>query len=208
MRFEKPAITLPSGRMLVSISSTPTTIVMTNQARTDAAQRTFPVWLCYPLAFFLIVAPATDALIGLLPFKPEQMRWRVGAIGLVSGTMVFPMLGFFIALGAAHFLEHRWTRLILGGLCGLMALVLGLALIPFALDALQIRPEIASGGKPTYDIATAKGFTTLAMEAVVFSLLSFTSFRQPKPTSKRPPQPARSAAESTVPATFPGQSRG
>ena len=137
------------------------------------------------LAAVLVVLPLSDTLIGLVPPRPGNLQWRVGAVGLVSGAMIMPMLGIFLALAVAHLRDDVWTRRLLATGSGLLGLVFLLTMVLFLLDLLQIRPEIAPTNLRAYDLATVKGLVTLLGEGVMFVSMSICCFRYDRAAAKR-----------------------
>jgi hypothetical protein len=93
----------------------------------------------YLFALVLIVMPALDLITTVLPARPGDFSWRYGALGLMAGYLHTPMLGLVLALAVAYWAEHRWVLKFGGALSGLAALGLGLVMVVFALDVLQMR---------------------------------------------------------------------
>src|SRR5687768_18377023 len=97
----------------------------------------------YPLAVAVAVFPLADMVARLLPLQVGNVQWRFGAVGLVlSGSLVMMMLGFALLGFTASEREHR---IVLGPLAIAAFTIVGailLALILFALDAIQLRPIV------------------------------------------------------------------
>jgi hypothetical protein len=156
----------------------------------------FPFRLCYLLAAVLVALPLSDTIIGLVPPRPGDVQWRVGAVGLVSGAMMLPLIGIFLALIVAHVHADVWLRRLLAAGCGLMGASALVTMVVFALDLLQIRPEIAPTNLRAYDLATAKGLITLLGEGVMFLSLSIVSFRHERAAARRTRELRRPQASS------------
>ena len=157
-----------------------------------------PVGILYPLAAVLIILPLADIAIGLIPPRFHELQWRVGAIGLVSGAMLFPLLGFFLATVAAHVLEHRWAQRLLAALYAILGLLFLILVVLFALDAIQIRKDINPQHLTKYDLAAAKGVLMQVLLALMLLTLSVVSFRQSRAAHRRQ-QRAQRADQTSVP---------
>ena len=129
------------------------------------------------LAAVLILAPIADVLFGVLPFRFGQIRYRVATVGLLSGAMLLPMLGFYLALNSAHSQDRRGLSRLLATCCALIGVALLLFGGLFAIDVLQLRQSITVGTRRAYDLAALKSFVTQIAEAVVFLVFAITSFR-------------------------------
>ena len=76
-----------------------------------------------------------------------------------------PLLGLFLAVCLAVYLQHRVLSLALAVVSGLVAL-LTIAVIPlFLLDAIQMRARVGDGATAAFDVATV--FALLKMGATV-----------------------------------------
>jgi hypothetical protein len=151
----------------------------------DGMQNRFLISLCYPLALVLVILPLSDTLIGLIQPRVGDMQWRVGAVGLVSGAMVMPLVGCFIALVAAHLLNHVWRRRLIASACGLAGILFVVTFVLFALDLVQIRREIAPQALRPYDVAAVKGLITVLGEGCMFLALSIITFRHERMAAKQ-----------------------
>ena len=165
-----------------------------NKPRIEIGLHAFPIGILYPLAIVLVVLPLADVMIGLIPPRFGQMQWRVGATGLVSGAMLFPLVGFVAATASAHLLGHRWTQRVLAALSVVVGLGFLVALVLFAFDVIQIRRNIPAQNQRAYDLAAAKGFITQAMLAGMFFALGVVSFRYSRLAAKRAARAKRSDA--------------
>lgn len=93
----------------------------------------------YLFALVLVVMPMLDLVTTVLPARPGEFSWRYGAFGLMAGYLHTPMLGLVLGLVVAYWVEHRWVLKLGGVVAGLGALFLGLVMVVFALDVLQMR---------------------------------------------------------------------
>jgi hypothetical protein len=93
---------------------------------------------------------------------PSVLNWRTGAVGLLSGAILTPIFGIFIALITASLLGQRWVQRTLGALAALGGLGLLAILVVFTLDALQLRPSVTAAMKRPFDIASLKAVLAFA----------------------------------------------
>ena len=148
-------------------------------------ESTFPVGVLYVVAIALIVLPVADAMIGLFPVQPNQARWRMTAIGLLSGSMTVALVGFVMASVAAHLLNHLWMQRLLAVFYGILALGLLVGLVVFTLDALQLRREYVADLRQAYDRVAVKALLAQALLALVFLALCLTGFKQTRANARR-----------------------
>lgn len=137
----------------------------------------FPLWVSYPLAFILVLLPISDIAIGLFPLQLGNIQWRVGAVGLVSGVMLLPTVGLFLALAVAHAADHFWTRRLLAISAIILGLIFLVVLVLFALDLVQVRREIPEQAHRAFDMAAVKGSVMLLAEAIVFMIFGIASIK-------------------------------
>ena len=111
----------------------------------------------YAIAAMLIFVPLMElgSQLGWAA-HPGALNWRTGAVGLLSGAILTPIFGMFIALITASLLGQRWMQRTLGVLAALGGLVLLAVLVVFTLDALQLRPNVTAAMKRSFDIASLK----------------------------------------------------
>src|SRR5688500_16893805 len=92
--------------------------------------------LAYIVAATLLLFPMGDYLVAVWPLHPSVVRWRFGAIGILSNALVFPVLAAFLAVTTAALLEHRRVQLVAIGLAAVVALALLVISGMFVLDAI------------------------------------------------------------------------
>jgi hypothetical protein len=166
-----------------------------NQRASATTPYTFALRLANPMAFVLIVLPILDIMFGVFPAQPNQLSWRVATIGLISGALLQPMIGFLLALTAAHALERRTLYRILALICALTGVALLLAAVLFAFDAIQLRGLITAETKRAYDFATVKSLFVQVVQAAVFLAMTFTSMKLGRSTARREAEQRRMAAD-------------
>lgn len=146
----------------------------------------------YLVAFALTFIPPFDALTQVFPFRLGEARWRFGAFGLVSNSLMFSLTGLVIALIAASVFEHRRVRRVIGVAAVLGLLGVAAAWIIFVLDALQVQ----GGIKPAAALAFKVASSTAAVKALIAMLTlgaaAAAAFRRPR-TAATPKGSSRAA---------------
>lgn len=100
----------------------------------------------------LILSPLIDMGATLWPFRYGESGWRYGAVGLLSGFLLTPLLGTVMAMVLATSLSHRTLLRLLGVFslaCGI-GLLLGTGLFTF--DALQVRSQLPPEGYSAFEM--------------------------------------------------------
>src|SRR4051794_22944935 len=57
-----------------------------------AQQRQF-AWPTYLVGFSLFLLPLFDAISQFIPFRPQDAKWRFGAFGIFSNSLLLSLLG-------------------------------------------------------------------------------------------------------------------
>lgn len=134
----------------------------------------------YLVAFSLAVLPPLDQLLQTFPFRIGDARWRFGAFGLLSSSLLLATVGFLLALVATSVFEHRRFRRIIGAAA--LTVVLGLAAggIVFALDALQVRSLVSAQAVRAFTVACIGATIKTLLAMLSFAVLGISAFRGPK----------------------------
>lgn len=143
----------------------------------ERAQSAFIGRAAYALALVMVVMPLSDIALGLAPLQFGSIRWRVGATGLVTGALLLPVTGLFLALTAAHFLQHRRTQFLLTAIAGIGAIAMLVALVFFTLDTLQLRNDVNPARWKMYDRAAIKGIVSQILLVLLLGLMSIGGWR-------------------------------
>ncbi|MDZ7778821.1 MAG: hypothetical protein U5R14_02650 [Gemmatimonadota bacterium] len=93
----------------------------------------------YLFAIVLMVMPLADLVSTVLPARPGDFSWRYGTLGLAAGYLHTPMIGLALALGLGFWREHPWVLRFGGAVAMVGSVALGLVIVVFALDVLQMR---------------------------------------------------------------------
>lgn len=124
----------------------------------------------YFFLFILFMWPAVDLFSNTWPMQLGNIQWRVGFMGLLTAYLHTPLLAIVLAMALAFALGHKWTLRILSILSFLGVVLMLLAMVFFALDAIQIRggvPEENLGAFNAGTILSELKFLTVAV-AMVF----------------------------------------
>jgi hypothetical protein len=124
----------------------------------------------YLVAFILIVVPLFDAAISTLPFRPGNVQWRFGAIGLLSSTLLTPGLGFLLAVVTAVTLQHVLVQRVLAILSWVAVAAVLALLVLFTLDALQTRPMVRPEMRMAFIVASTTAAGKLLLWTITFGV--------------------------------------
>jgi hypothetical protein len=106
----------------------------------------------YFTAAILVLFPILELIQATSPFRPSDAIWRVGAMGLLARSLVTPILALVIAYGAAVILEQPRVLRTLTIVAGAVGAAMGVGLILYALDALQVRTQITPQARATVQL--------------------------------------------------------
>jgi hypothetical protein len=93
----------------------------------------------YLFAIVLVLSPLLDLGSTVWPLRPTDLPWRYGFLGLAAGYLQTPILGFVIAIAAAHWTQDGGTLKALGIAMLVSAALVVTAMGMFLLDVLQMR---------------------------------------------------------------------
>jgi len=134
----------------------------------------------YLLPAALVIIPIADSALPLLPFRLTDDRWRWGTVGQLSNVMLFPLLGFVIAISLAALSDSQRIKRVIGTICGILAALVSVATIIFVIDYFQVlnlvKPEMHHNMAIASSIATVKNIFTI----LTLALLSWAGFTGPK----------------------------
>ena len=124
----------------------------------------------YFVAALLFLITLVDYLGNAWPFRPGEVGWRYGIVGMISTYLLSPLLGCLIASATAAWLPQPRVSRSLAIIMWVGALLLLAALAAFLLDSLQVRsaaaPEARWVTTTSFMLATAKIFLA-AMALIV-----------------------------------------
>ena len=136
----------------------------------------------YLVAIAMILIPLADSFTALFPWNVGDSRWRFGAVGLISNTLMIPLAGLLVAFAVAWTREQRGVLRTIGVIGFIGALLSLLALVSFALDAVQTRSSVRPEMQTSFTVASiTAGFKTLLAGAtfLAFGLSGWKASRSP-----------------------------
>ncbi len=132
----------------------------------------------YCVGALLIVVSLFDYAVGVWPFAPNQIEWRYGAVGLLAGYTLTPLLGGLILSVAAATAGHRVALRGLGIWHLVVALGLVLLIGSFSLDALQVRRDTDAQSRLVTEVGSARAAVKLLLTAIGAAWLGIAALRQ------------------------------
>ncbi len=129
------------------------------------------------LAFLLAVNALADLATAILPAQLDDLRWRFGAFGLVTGQLTPLMIAWVLVLAVGVWWDRRWL-LRLQAIVGLI-LLLGLVAggVNFVLDAVSLRGELAETSRLGYDLAVSRAGGVTAIVALLLLMTTIAAWR-------------------------------
>ena len=121
---------------------------------------------CYCVGFLMIAISALDYAATVLPAAWGDAGWRYGAVGLLAGFTLTPLLGGLLLSAAALWGGHRGLLRVVAVVHVVGAAVLLALMAGFSLDALQARKDAAADLQTVTEISTAKALIKLAATVV------------------------------------------
>jgi len=134
----------------------------------------------YLLGALLVIIPLFDATTQVLPFRMSDERWRFGAVGQLSSLLLVPLLGFLLVIAVATLSDGRRVKRIVGAICGILALVLGILSVLFILDYFQVRTIVTPRFQQATAIASMTALVKNVLSIIALALLSRAGFAGPK----------------------------
>lgn len=134
----------------------------------------------YAVGIVMLLVAIGDYSGQLWPFRPTEVGWRYGAVGIFSNFLVTPVFALLLIGAAAAVGGHRIMLRILGviGIGFTAALLVSIAL--FSLDALQVRQQAEPGAKWLTTISASMAAAKLLMAAAVSFILGLGTLKASK----------------------------
>lgn len=136
----------------------------------------------------LAVLPFTEVMLGVYPFRADNVMWRFGAVGILSsGLGSFPV-GVLLLLAGAWLKGSRALMRTVAIISVLFCAILLLLSPLFALDSIQVLNRVKPEEKKRVTITWLLALVKLLTLSAALGTIGYVGFR----ASKRPPkQPAR-----------------
>ena len=147
-------------------------------------------WPAYLVSFALMITPAYDAALSVLPSRLGDARWRYGAIGLLSNTMMISLTGLLLVLGIALLLDHKRMIRAVGLLGAIGAVICVVALVLFGLDALQTRGGVQPNMARSFMLATVNAAGKLVISVLALAGFAVVCLRGSKSSRGAGPRPS------------------
>jgi hypothetical protein len=130
----------------------------------------------YLVALLLILAPPLEVISNMPALQPSEARWRFGATGLVTSSLLLPIAGFLLAIVTSVLRGHRWV--FWGAMaCGAVVLVGMVGLVGmFALDSMQVRPGVAQPMMRRFDGTVIRSVVTQLFQIVALGAILWAGF--------------------------------
>ena len=125
----------------------------------------------YAIAALLFVAPIAETLFAIAPWRLGEVRWRFGAVGLVSRSSLDPVLGLLLAFVMAWSGPHRIVLRLVSVVATTGAVLFIVSCGLFVLDALQVRAALNDAGKAAVMVAAAGAALKLLLVACGLGVL-------------------------------------
>jgi len=117
----------------------------------------------YPVGALLILTAVSEPAMQIWPFRFGEVRWRFGAVGLMSGAVVGVIFGLVWIMAVAAMLDHRKTLRTASAVCGVIGLVLTAVALAFALDFLQVRNSVNPNYRGALDMTVLRAMAVLGL---------------------------------------------
>lgn len=147
----------------------------------------------YPVGALLIIAAVSEPLLQIWPFRPGELRWRFGAVGLMSGAVLGTLFGLVWIMAVAAILDHRRTlrAAAVVSLAGAVVLVVVAGL--FSLDFLQLRSSVNPELRGTLDLTVLRALAVLGISISTAVGLGIGGWRSSRPAGR--PHAGKTARE-------------
>jgi hypothetical protein len=117
----------------------------------------------YPIGVLLIVGATSEPAIQIWPLRLDEVRWRFGTAGLISGAMVGVMLGVVWLMVIAALLGHRRVLRGISVFCLFLAVFLAAVSVGFGLDFLQVRASVNPNVRGALGMTVLRAMVVLAL---------------------------------------------
>lgn len=140
----------------------------------------------YLVGVALLAIPPIDTIMQILPVRMADPRWRYGAFGLLSNSLMLALAGFLIIMVTAGYFDHRRTQRLLGILSLVVAGVFVIAAGLFALDVLQLHKEVVPNAQVAYKVGSITAFIKAGLGIITLAAFGRAALSGPKPVAVAP----------------------
>lgn len=118
-----------------------------------------------------------DFVSNIYPFSPGTIEWRYGAVGILSGFTVTPLLGVVLMMIGATWLDRMSVVRVVAGVTIVLAALGAVGLVMFLLDGIQVRRLGAPERQGVAARAVMLGAVKLAASIGVALIVAMSGFR-------------------------------
>jgi hypothetical protein len=129
------------------------------------------------LALMLVLISLGDYVANVWPFRLGEEGWRYGAVGLLSGFLVTPLLGAFIGAVMAILRRRRVMLTTIAVLELVTAAILVIVCLVFVLDAIALRSVVRPDTVKAFDVSVVKALGKHLLVIVTFGWLGFAGLK-------------------------------
>jgi hypothetical protein len=140
------------------------------------------------LALMLVLISLGDFTANIWPFQFDEEGWRYGAVGLLSGFLVTPLVGALIATVLAVLRRRRGLLTTISILELAAAAFLLLLCLVFALDAVALRSVVKPDSVKAYDISIVKAMGKNLLVLIAFTWLGISGMKTVRLLASREPK--------------------
>ncbi len=141
----------------------------------------------YAVAAFMILVPLIEVTLSVWPLRFNQTAWRFGTFGLISQSIMTPLLGIVLLVASAVLLDHRRTLHMSAVFVSLIALLLVAGLPLFALDAIQMRVQVRAEALRAFHFSSTMAAVKMTAALMVVVLLAIGAWKAARSSTKRAP---------------------
>lgn len=142
-----------------------------------------------------VVVPLTEFILSVIPWHPDVVMWRFGAMGLAASAMGTPLTGLLFIYALALLSSDRNVVRVVAALAAVIAVVLIVGAGSFVLDALQMKSRVKPEGLRQFKYASAQALVKLVTEGLAAGVLAVSAFRVVRSTKS---EAVRSRTESLI----------
>jgi len=147
----------------------------------------------YGVALLLVATPIFDFVTSVFPVRAGNIEWRFATVGLLSGFLLTPLLGYVLAILAAQIGGHRLVQRVMAACAFVVTGILALMLVAFVLDVLQLRSVVQAEASAAFQGASIKALVKHASVLVVLPWLALRGLKLAKPDPTAEPKKRRAA---------------
>jgi hypothetical protein len=142
----------------------------------------------YAVAALMIIVPLLEVVLSVWPLRLNQTSWRFGTFGLLSQTIMTPLLGLLLLVIATVLIGYWRALQAIAVLAALAALFLLIGLPLFALDAVQMRAQVRPQAMRAYDLSATMAALKLTATFFIAVFIALGSWKAARENRRRSPQ--------------------